>query len=104
MTRAFIVEGRTGEWDDYQDWPVAIFTDRGRAARFAKRANDWLREHGLHADNAHISHYRERREAAGASPYDPQLRVDYTGARYCTVSVPLNPELPRNTTKNGDTS
>lgn len=95
MARAYIVEGTTGEYDDHQDWEVAVFTNKKRAERFCAKANDWLRARGLHTDEAYISDYRLEQARASKSPFDPHLHVDYTGASYDVLSAPLNPELPR---------
>jgi hypothetical protein len=101
MSRAYIVEGTTGEYSDYSDWPVAVFTSRGRALRFTARANAWLKEHELHRDSCTMPF--SGRQDAPRPVFDPQLRVDYTGADYHCLSVTLDPELPL-TIKNGANS
>jgi hypothetical protein len=95
MARAYIVEGSTGEHADHSDWPVAVFSTRHRATRFAKGANDWLKTHGLHCDLGYIAGYNERKNAAPTCPFDSNLAVDYTGSQYTVTPCRLDPEFPR---------
>lgn len=95
MARAYIVEGTTGEHSDHRTWPVAVFTSRSRAVTFMVKANQWLKDNGLHDEFYSTYSHSHRQRVAKTSPFDPNLDVDYTNSSYSIVPTRLNPELPR---------
>lgn len=87
MDEIYVVIGSTGEYSDHTYWFVHGYLDKKEAEEHASKANAWLVQKGLHSDHG-------RRYDGGPwdkhySPYDPDLRVDYTGARYGVEALPF---------------
>jgi hypothetical protein len=96
MSRVYIVHGRTGEYEDWRDWPVVAFSTRRRAETWARRANEWCKENGVGWNQ--YPDYDLRYDESLTNPYDPRMSVDYTGVQYDvqpSSHVPLDPPLPR---------
>jgi len=92
----YVVHGSTGKHEDFRDWPVAAFTSRRRAETWACRANAWATKNGV-GWGSHPA-WERRDEVLGTNPYDPDMRVAYTGVRYGVRQanhVPLDPPLPK---------
>ncbi len=73
----YVVEGSTGEYEDYSEWILCAYYDEALAKEHARPA---------------IEAYRTRADRNGAfgivtrqvasNPYDPDMHVDYTGVEY----------------------
>lgn len=44
MSQCYIVQGSSGEYADYVEWPVRVFLDKGKAEAFREELQAWLRE------------------------------------------------------------
>lgn len=80
----YLVSGETGEYSDRAEWPVAVFTDKDKANIFRNLCAEVVKGSEELDDDA-------RGELK--SPYDPRLRVDYTGAGYHMQEVPFDPKF-----------
>jgi hypothetical protein len=81
MSKIYVVFGQTGEYSDFNDWPVKAFRSESKAADLVvlatARANSLLVE------------YNDRRYniPEGANEYDPYMQMDYTGTSYRYIEV-----------------
>lgn len=82
--QAYIVVGHTGEYDDYNTWPVVAYAHEPAAEEHAAKANAWCVEHEYDGSTAK---YASSLEDHG-NPWDPSFHADYTGTHYTVVSVP----------------
>lgn len=96
MDRVNIVCGETGEYEDRYAWEIAAFSSPRRADTWARRANQWARVNGAHEDNMTLVGWDERYALEDKNPYDPNMRISYTGVRYFVIrGLALDPPLPR---------
>lgn len=79
--KIYIVEGNTGEYDDYRCWPVHAYADETKAKEHADNAQNWLTDYGPERWR------KERWDVAPKNPYDPNMYVDYTGTKYSVYSI-----------------
>ena len=119
MSDIWVVYGQTGEYSDHVEWLVCAYEDEALAvrhadlaARAAKKACDWMDEKcrdTSHAPSGQRSHHTRRyctecHAALGAKMWeapkhflgklDPQVSMDYTGADYVALKVPVRTALP----------
>lgn len=94
MRSVHIVIGETGEFEDRHQWLVAAFSTKARAETFCGRANDWLKKHGLHVHSDYDDRNQGLHKWLNKNPYDAVFQLDYTGARYFSGQVFLDPPLP----------
>jgi hypothetical protein len=89
MKTVYIVEGQTGEYSDHTEWSVAAYEFEPDAQEHVKLAEDWARSEQVldGKDNLCDMSYSDRLELK--NPYDPDMRVDYTGVRYHYYSIRL---------------
>lgn len=80
----YLVVGETGEYSDREEWPVAVFSDEDKAKLFRDLCAEVVK------GSERTSHEKRTKLK---SPYDPNLRVDYTGTSYDVVEVPFNPKF-----------
>ncbi len=84
MRTIYVVEGSTGEYSDRNEWPVAAFTDEALAMEMVKRCEKFAPKDDLS--------YQARR--AAKNPYDPNMKVDYTGTSYSYYEVTVLDAIP----------
>ena len=82
--KVFIVRGSTGEYSDFCFWDVSAFLDVKQARKLKNKLNAWLRKNNAHFYNGTV-HIRKLKD----NPNDPDMYVDYTGAEYEVIEVPL---------------
>lgn len=91
--RVWIVEGSTGEYSDRTDWPVAAYVDGVLAAehqRLAQAAADaW--EAKCREPDSEVSYYESD---ATTNPYDPGMKMQYTGVFYSVMEIEVRTALP----------
>jgi hypothetical protein len=82
----WLVHYSTGEYDDFQSRVVGTFTTQIGAKRFAKKANDALREAGLHVeDKSRVHDYEWKQEVADKLG----VWISYTGGRFHAAEEPM---------------
>lgn len=80
MDYVYVVIGWTGEYSDYTQWEVAAYTDKDAAEAHAGAAGRAVAGSGQ-------MEYEE--QEALTNPYDPNMKMYYTGTEYRVVAVPL---------------
>lgn len=105
LNKVYLVRGNTGEYDMYQTWDVACYTEPEMATLHCRRANEWLKERKLHRDDKGVGVSKwegwddndtgldldfEDRER---NPYDKAMRIVYTGTSYTVEQIPLYAHL-----------
>jgi hypothetical protein len=83
----FVVFGATGEYSDHQEWAVMAYTDEAQAQVHIDLASAWVREN--------IGDYPGYGRQNAENPYDPNMRVDYTGVNYYYETVELRTSAPK---------
>ena len=82
----YLVQGSTGEYSDHMEWNVAAYFDKEQAERHRDLAQTWSKCDFIGGTQLG---YEERDEMFHNSPFDPNIRIDYTGVRYYVDVVPL---------------
>jgi hypothetical protein len=74
--KIYTVFGTTGEYSDYQEWPVISYLDEKKAqvhvVEATKRAKEW--------EVKRKASYEKPRK--GWNKFDPDMAMDYTGTDY----------------------
>lgn len=83
MATIYVVMGRTGEYGNQPDWPVAAFLVEEAANTLAEKLNAWCAKHGCHTSSPRPRHCSDE------CPDDPNFSASYTGTNYHIVSIPL---------------
>ncbi len=78
MNTIWVVFGTTGEYSDRDEWPVRAFYSKSNAERLVAAAT--ARANEIFASEEYQS---------GVNPYDPEMKMDYTGTTYYVVEVPI---------------
>lgn len=81
--KSYIVMGSTGSHEDYTEWPIVTYSIREAADEHVAKARAWAEERGLTEQSfgrSLLSH--------DENPWDPSMRVDYTGVHYSVIAVP----------------
>ena len=90
MKVAYVVTCSIGEYDQHRVRLVQAFATEDDAEAFADQANAWLELHNLSSENGGSDFSRHKRlEALGVPAFDPKLYLDYSGAHYDWLEVPL---------------
>jgi hypothetical protein len=79
----YVVEGSTGEYSDHTEWLVKAYKDESKAKAHVVRATEVANK---------LFQSRESKFSEGeneTNPYDPDMRMDYTGVHYTYFSVEL---------------
>lgn len=76
MRKIHVVMGATGEYSDRGEWPVKAFLDLSRAQQLVLDAEGAVRE----------IQTLEREK----NPFDPDMKIDYTGTTYFIYDVMLD--------------
>jgi len=87
--KVYIVQGETGEYDDAQNWYVAVYLDKKAADHACRELNDWCVRNRV-GDDCHERDslsYAERQKLQ--CPFDPNWRASAYGMSYAVVEVPL---------------
>lgn len=83
MKKIYIVEGSTGEYSDHTEWIVCAYEKENDAQTHVVDASAMAREL--------IAEYETPYDIPnGANPFDPKMRVDYTGVNYCVIETELH--------------
>ena len=85
--QVYVVIGSTGEYSDYMQWYVCAYQDKSRADKHAQAAYD----EAVKIDKERKSRYHS---PTRTNPYDPKMRMDYTGTKYCVDAVDLLDAIP----------
>jgi hypothetical protein len=99
-TRVYVVTGETGEYEDREEWPVAAYLHRETAEQHRDLANGVTKdsvEPSLSYGGTADEYMRRKGEARAevrrllvdGNPYDPGMKIAYTGVEYAVVAVPL---------------
>lgn len=88
MNTVYIVEGYSGEYDDYREWPVCAYPDRKAARQHANLAK-------ARADELFAKHGEHYNIPAGANRFDRKMSPDYTGVSYRVYSIRVRYSNPR---------
>lgn len=79
----YVVEGATGEYAHYQEWPVMAYRKESAAHAHVVRASHRANELCAQRDNDYSD------IPLGANTEDPNMHADYTGVRYRYYPVGL---------------
>lgn len=93
----YVIEFTTGEWSDRAETPLFAVRSETAAQEYVAVADRWLRDNNLHFDSPVGCHdLRDREARTRAFPFTPVPfdlpSVNYTGARFSYVAVPVVPE------------
>lgn len=88
MDNVWIVVGRTGEYSDACEWNVAAFSNEEDALILKDKAQNYFNVIWNSCDSTD-SINRMIHSQRQTNPYDPNMRVDYTGTKYKVVRVPF---------------
>lgn len=86
-TTVYVIRGTTGEYSDRKEWVVCAYSDEQLAKDHVLAATKWA-----HEEHARMGTYGELERA---SPYDPDIRIDYTGTAYRYDAVQVREALPQ---------
>lgn len=104
----YVVVGTTGEYSDRTEWMVCAYRDEQLAKDHVVAATAWADAEKARRD-AHYQAIRDTIPLYSApralthmypkleervSPYDPQMRITYTGTGYSYSRVPVRDRLP----------
>jgi hypothetical protein len=76
----FVVVGSTGEYSDHMEWNIAAYITKEEAEQHRDLANEF-------AKGKEKLDWREQEKLK--NPYDPDMKIDYTGTRYYVNEVKL---------------
>lgn len=95
MSKIWIVNGTSGDYDDRYDWPVGAFLEEKKAYEWCKSANELLKTFKLHM-NEFCGLKQEERQyfEQEFKKMDPSINLSYTGVEYYISFVDLNPPMP----------
>lgn len=82
-----IIFGRTGEYDSVSRWPVGAYYSREQAEQHANLAEKEAIKIAQERANDYSPAERD-------NPYDPDMRMDYTGTDYYVIDVNLLDAIP----------
>ena len=88
VVKAYIVEGRTGEYSDHRTWPVCGYMNEAAAKAKVTQLEERIREvvatqgEDLLKQYYHEGDDLERHKVALAYIGDPNMQYDYTGTSY----------------------
>ena len=93
MRIIYLITGFTGEHDDYNEWPVIAYDTKSDAEAHAERSRKWMEERlaALGFDTwllAWSAHNFDLRTQIGHNPYDPEMKLDYTGTDWKITEIP----------------
>lgn len=77
--KVWIVFGKTGEYDDLDEWPVRVFSLEEEADVFSTKLQNIVNE-------ACLNYPQDR---CWQHPIDPNFRMGYIGTTYYVLSVPF---------------
>ena len=94
---AYVLYGTTGEYEDKFTWRVCAYLDKDKAHARLDLLNQVLIRNGVYSGDGFLDlEYWQSNESENAmdemkiiTDGDPELRVDYTGSRYCIEEIPL---------------
>jgi len=92
----YIVMGTTGEYSDQMTWPVAAYFDKKLAEQHEKLAYDWALKAAKPDSNAETWRERFWEGRAEKNPYDPDMKMDYTGTDYFCYTIEIRKKIPDN--------
>lgn len=84
MKTIYVIEGQTGEYDDFQSWLVAAHTTLEAAEKHRTKCHEFVEKeiNPMAADN-----WRVLKDVK--NPYDSAMHVDYTGVTYTIDTLKL---------------
>ena len=88
-TKIWVVYGQTGEYSDRSEWNIAAYLREEDAKAHADAATAWYQDNNVMANR-----HQERKES---NPFDPSMRVDYTGTEWNIYPVDLFKSCERQT-------
>lgn len=95
MTNIYIVEGRTGQYEDKSSWIVGAFKDKNKATTFAddcnkeaQRIEKFLHKHDMQPCQIYCIE-DEKLEKEAKHKYDSDFQMDTNGTRYRMYSVEM---------------
>lgn len=84
--KIFIVEGKSGEYDDAREWAVAAYARKVQADRHAQLAQE--------EENVHWERYRHRGSDRPTKVFDPQRHTAHDRATYHVYELELRDAVP----------
>jgi hypothetical protein len=89
MKYVYLIQGRTGEYEDRIEWIYKAFVHENEARDVASYLTDWLIGNNCYMGSyvSQIKHWdivKKMREEI-----DPQGQMDYTGVEYTVLKVEL---------------
>jgi hypothetical protein len=86
--KIYVVEGCTGEYDDYCNWPVKAFREEDNAKAFEAALNNKAKELGISTKG---TSWDKKGQAivAEMQKLDARVSVDYTGVQYSFYELEL---------------
>ncbi|MEK9735734.1 MAG: hypothetical protein VW239_00260 [Candidatus Nanopelagicales bacterium] len=83
--RFYVVRGQTGEYSDHDEWTVCAYTDEAMAQHHVEQATAAAKVL-MQAEDRYM--YSDQL----ATPWDPFIRLDYTGTHYTYEAVDTREE------------
>ena len=84
--KVYIVIGSSGEYDDFQEWPVVVYSDRSKADEHARKAEKFDRGWRKNHPKASAEEY--------ANPFDNTVTRSYYQNFYAVEEVEMLEEVP----------
>ena len=85
--KVYIVEGQTGEYSDYRNWPVKAFQDEQKAKAFTETLNAKAQALGIATTGCHWA--ESQKIVPQMQELDPGVSIDYTGVSYSFYELDL---------------
>lgn len=85
LQHAFLVVGRTGEYEDVQEWNVAVYLTKEEATQHCTLANEYANK----CFDAWQRGWEYSLKSPLPNPYDVNIKVDFPGVSYRVEDIPL---------------
>ena len=82
----YLVMGSSGEYDDFQEWPVVVYSNWSKADEHARRADKFDREWRKNNPKAFAEEY--------ANPFDSTVTRSYYQNFYVVEEIEMLEEVP----------
>jgi hypothetical protein len=86
MKTIYIVQGHTGEYDDYRSWLVTAYLSEHAAQTRLDFLKSKVKEMKLNTEATYDLMYKKSKEM---KQFDPDFKCDYTGTCYEIITLDL---------------